>query len=77
MRMNLLLFLFRATVREQQAEWLADRSGIAWIEARLESALGAAERVLRLRVFLANHIHRQLVVFNHPHARRLSQGDAA
>lgn len=56
----------------EHVEGLADRFPLPRIELRLQTAFKAAQRMPRVRVFLANHFDRQLVVLNESHARRLS-----
>jgi DNA (cytosine-5)-methyltransferase 1 len=58
-----------AIVHRKHTEGFANRFWLPRIKRELKAALQAAERMLRLRVFLANQIDRQLVVLNELHAR--------
>jgi hypothetical protein len=77
MRVTASAFAFGAVVHCQQIERLSYRMRLLRIERILEAAFEAAERVLRLRVFLADHILRQLVIHDERHTRSLSRGLAA
>jgi hypothetical protein len=59
-------------MQNERVHRLSNRLWSPRIELRLQTAFQAAERMPRIRVFLANHIDRQLVVLNESHARRLS-----
>lgn len=69
MRMNPSFFALSAVVHREHIERSADRPRLLWIERKLKAAFETAECMLRLRVFLADHVVRQLVVLNELHAR--------
>lgn len=73
MRMRGSFFAFRAVVHGQHIERPSNRMWLLWIEWELKPAIEAAESVLGLRVFLADYIYRQLVVFDELHTRSLSR----
>jgi hypothetical protein len=77
MRMSSSFFALSTVVYGKQIERLTDRMWLLRIERVLEAALDTAERVLLVRVFLADNIKRQLVVFDEPHARSLPRWRAA
>lgn len=60
-------------VNRKQIQRSSDRIRLTWIERGLKPAFETAECVPRLRVFLANHIKGQLVIFDELHARSLSR----
>ena len=59
-------------MQDERVQGFSDRLWLLRIELRLKTAFEAAERVSRIRVFLPNHIDRQLVVLNESHVRSLS-----
>jgi hypothetical protein len=77
MRVTASAFAFSAVVHSKQIKWLADRAWLTRVEWRLKTAFEAAQGMLRLRVFFADHIKRQLVVLDELHARSLSRRRAA
>ena len=77
MRVTALAFALGAVVHSKQIKWLGDRARLPWIECRLKTTFQAAQRVLRFRVFFADHIRRQLVILNELHAGSLSRRAAA
>ena len=77
MRVTASAFALGAVVHSKQIKWLADHVRLPWIERGLKTTLQAAQRVLRFRVFFADHVRRQLVVLNELHARSLSRSAAA
>jgi hypothetical protein len=62
-----------AIVHRKHIEGSANRSWLPRIKRELKAAFQAAERMLRPRVFLADHIGRQLVIRDELHSRRLPQ----
>ena len=59
-------------MQDECVQWFSDRLWPLRIEFRLETAFETAQRVFGVRVFLADHIDRQLVVLNESHVRSLS-----
>lgn len=68
-----LFLMLRAIMRREQIERRADRTRLSRVERKLKAAFEAAERMFRVRVFLADHIYGQLVIFDELHARSLSR----
>jgi hypothetical protein len=71
------LFAARAGMHRERIEGFANRTRLLRIERKLKTAFEAAERMFRVRVFLADYIKRQFVVLNDLHARILSRWRAA
>ena len=69
--------VFRTLMQQKRVKRLADSPRLFGIEWGLDTALNAAEGMHGIRILHTDHVFGELVVFNHPHARRLSQGGAA
>lgn len=67
----------RALMHEERMERPANGVRLSRIEGRFKAAFETAERVPRLRVFLADDIERQLLILNELHAQRLLRERAA
>ncbi len=68
---NSSLLSLCALMHRKHIQGSANRPWLLRIERELKAAFQAAERMLRLRVFLADHIDRQLVIRDELHSRRL------
>jgi len=69
--MNPSAFAFRAFVHDKQTEWSANRVPLSRVKRIFEAAFDTAQRVPRLRVFLAQYVERQLLILDEMHAQRL------
>ena len=70
-RMNPSAFAFRAFVHDKQTEWSANRVPLSRVKRIFEAAFDTAQRMPRLRVFLAHYVERQLLILDEMHAQRL------
>jgi hypothetical protein len=69
---HLSISVVGTAMQDERVQRFSNRLWLLRIELGLQSAFQAAERMPRIRVFLANHIDGQLVVLIESHARRLS-----
>ncbi len=72
MRMNPSFFTLRTVVHGEHIQRSADGPRLLWIERELKTAFETTERMLRIRVLLADHIDRQFFIFDELHTRSLS-----
>jgi hypothetical protein len=77
MRVIALPFGLDAVVHGEHIKRPSDRTRLQRVERILEAALKTTERMLRLCDFLSHYVRGQLVIFDEPHARRLSREGAA
>jgi hypothetical protein len=73
LRGNSLLFARHASVLQEHVERSTDGVWLLRVERVLKAAFETAQRVFRLRVFLADHIERQLVILDELHTRSLTR----
>jgi hypothetical protein len=72
MKQTFSIVVLGALMQEERIQRLADQARLLRIEPGLEAALQATESMPGIRVLFANHIVRQLVVLDEPHAGSLS-----
>ncbi len=69
--------VLRTLMQQERVERLADRPRLPGIERGLDTALDAAEGVHGIRIFHADHVFGEFVVFDELHACSLSLWGAA